>query len=105
MANRQNRDKTALNSPWALYIHGKDLYIAMAGSHQIWKMTLDETAIGVYAGNGVEDIIDGPLAPRQPYQPGFASFAQPSGLASDGTWLYVADAEGSSIRAVPFDRE
>jgi sugar lactone lactonase YvrE len=23
-------------------------------------------------------------------------------LASDGTWLYVADAEGSSIRAVPF---
>ena len=34
---------------------------------------------------------------------GFASFAQPSGLASDGTWLYVADAEGSSIRAVPFD--
>src|SRR4029077_11873949 len=25
-----------------------------------------------------------------------------SGLASDGTWLYVADSEGSSIRKVPF---
>ncbi len=24
-------------------------------------------------------------------------------MASDGIWLYVADAEGSSIRAVPFD--
>jgi sugar lactone lactonase YvrE len=24
-------------------------------------------------------------------------------LTSDGTWLYVADSEGSSIRAVPFD--
>jgi sugar lactone lactonase YvrE len=95
--------KTALNSPWALYIHGKDLYIAMAGAHQIWKMNLDETAIGVYAGNGAEDIVDGPLAPRRTYEPGFASFAQPSGLASDGAWLYVADAEGSSIRAVPFD--
>jgi DNA-binding beta-propeller fold protein YncE len=95
--------KTALNSPWALWIHGSNLFIAMAGSHQIWKMPLDETSIGVYAGNGVEDIIDGPLAPRKAYQTGFASFAQPSGLASDGVWLYVADAEGSSIRAVPFD--
>jgi hypothetical protein len=34
---------------------------------------------------------------------GFSSFAQPSGLASDGEWLYVADSEGSSVRAVPFD--
>jgi len=95
--------KTALNSPWALCIHGKSLYIAMAGLHQIWRMFLDESAIGVYAGNGVEDIVDGPLAPHRPYQLGFASFAQPSGLTSDGTWLYVTDAEGSSIRAVPFD--
>ncbi len=45
-----------------------------------------------------------PACARQPYELGFASFAQPSGLASDGVWLYVADAEGSSIRAVPFDR-
>ncbi|MGA2060774.1 MAG: thioredoxin-like domain-containing protein [Thermoguttaceae bacterium] len=95
--------KTALNSPWALWIQGNFLFIAMAGSHQIWEMPLNETAIGVYAGNGVEDIVDGPLLPRKPYETGFASFAQPSGLASDGVWLYVADAEGSSIRAVPFD--
>jgi thiol-disulfide isomerase/thioredoxin len=94
---------TSLNSPWSLYIHNNDLYIAMAGSHQIWKMPLDGGTIGVYAGNGAEDIVDGPLAPRRAYQPGFASFAQPSGLTSDGQWLYVADAEGSSIRAVPFD--
>ena len=73
----------------------------MAGCHQIWKMRLDGSSIGPYAGNGREDIVDGPLLPRQPYEPGFASFAQPSGLAGDGTWLYVADSEGSSIRAVP----
>jgi thiol-disulfide isomerase/thioredoxin len=101
--NTEKPLKTALNSPWALYIHEKDLYIAMAGAHQIWKMNLDETAIGVYAGNGEEDIVDGPLTPRRANEPGYASFAQPSGLASDGTWLYVADPEGSSIRAVPFD--
>ena len=94
---------TALNSPWDLWIHQQDLYIAMAGPHQIWKMPLDESEIGPYAGNGREDIVDGPLLPRSPYEPGYASFAQPSGLASDGEWLYVADSEGSSIRAVPFD--
>lgn len=97
--------ETGLNSPWALYIHGDDLYIAMAGPHQIWKMPLDESEIGPYAGNGREDIVDGPLVPREPYALGYSSFAQPSGLTSDGTWLYVADSEGSSIRAVPFDAE
>jgi DNA-binding beta-propeller fold protein YncE len=93
----------ALASPWDLWIHGEDLYIAMAGPHQIWKMTLDEKEIGPYAGNGREDIVDGPLLPKRPFQLGFSSLAQPSGLTSDGEWLYVADSEGSSIRAVPFD--
>ncbi len=97
--------RTAINSPWALWVHERDLYIAMAGPHQIWKMTLDGREIGPYAGNGREDIVDGPLLPRVPYENGFSSFAQPSGLASDGDWLYVADTEGSSIRAVPFDSQ
>jgi thiol-disulfide isomerase/thioredoxin len=92
---------TALSSPWDLAIHGKDLFIAMAGTHQIWKMPLDESEIGPYAGNSREDIVDGPLLPREPYARGFASFAQPSGLAADDKSLYVADSEASSIRAVP----
>ncbi len=96
--------KTALSSPWDLWIHDDELYIAMAGAHQIWRMPLDSARIEVYAGNGREDIVDGPLVPHRVYQPGFSSFAQPSGLTSDGTWFYVADSEGSSIRAVPFDR-
>lgn len=95
---------TAINSPWDLCIHGTYLYIAMAGPHQIWRMSLDEKELGPYAGNGREDIVDGPRLPTQPYEEGFASFAQPSGLATDGKeWLYVADSEGSSIRAVSFD--
>ncbi len=95
--------QTALNSPWDLLVHDGALYIAMAGPHQIWKMPLDESQIGPYAGNAREDIVDGPLLPPRPYELGSASFAQPSGLTTDGTWLYVADSEGSSIRAVPFD--
>ena len=51
----------------------------MAGPHQIWKMPLDEREIGPYAGNGREDIVDGPLLPRVPYDARYSSFAQPSG--------------------------
>jgi thiol-disulfide isomerase/thioredoxin len=94
---------TPLSSPWALLAHDNELYIAMAGSHQIWRMPLDERVIGPYAGNGREGIADGALLPRIPYAMDFASFAQPSGLASDGRQLFVADSEGSAIRTVPFD--
>ena len=94
---------TSIASPWALLIRDDELYIAMAGPHMIWKMPLNESEIYPYAGNAREDIVDGPLLPRRPYDLGFASFAQPSGLAADENWLYVADSEGSSIRAVPFD--
>jgi DNA-binding beta-propeller fold protein YncE len=94
---------TSLSSPWALWRHDQDLYIAMAGMHQIWKMPLDESRIGPYAGNGRENIADGPLLPSIPYDEGFASFAQPSGLTSDGKQLFVADSEGSTVRGVPFD--
>jgi hypothetical protein len=75
----------------------------MAGPHQIWKMKLDGSEIGPFAGNGREDIVDGPHLPPVPHEEGYSSFAQPSGLASDGTYLFVADSEGASIRAVPFD--
>jgi DNA-binding beta-propeller fold protein YncE len=96
---------TALSSPWALNVHEKDLYIAMAGCHQIWKMPLDESEIGPYAGNALEDIVNGVLLPREPFAGGGASsFAQPSGLSGDGSYLYVADSEGSSIRKVPYKK-
>lgn len=93
--------RTSLSSPWALWVHEDHLLVAMAGLHQIWRMGLEDGTIGPYAGNGREDIVDGPPLPDRAYLLGYSSFAQPSGLASDGAWLYVADSEGSSIRAVP----
>jgi thiol-disulfide isomerase/thioredoxin len=95
--------QTDLSSPWDLCVIGDWVYIAMAGCHQIWRMDVKFKRIGPYAGNAREDIVDGPLLPSSPYALGFASFAQPSGLATDGEWLYVADSEGSSIRAVPLN--
>jgi thiol-disulfide isomerase/thioredoxin len=88
--------ETGLNSPWDLYLKGDTLFIAQAGFHQIWALDLGKTpTLNPYAGNGRENIADGPLDD--------ASFAQPSGLASDGTTLWVADSEVSGIRAVPLD--
>ena len=102
-SGRLKPKRTALNSPWALWVHERFLYIAMAGPHQIWWMPLSKAWIGPYAGNGREDIVDGPRLPNEPYGLGASSFAQPSGLTSDGEILFVADSEGSSIRSVPLD--
>lgn len=86
---------TGLNSPWDVLIQGDELYIAMAGWHQIWRMNLAKNLVVPFAGTGYEDLQDGPrLAAR---------FAQPSGLASDGRKLYVADSEVSAIRVIPLD--
>jgi DNA-binding beta-propeller fold protein YncE len=84
-----------LNSPWDLLVVDNRLFVAMAGHHQIWEMDLANKVIGPFAGNGREDLGDGPLPSSM--------FAQPSGLATDGKFLYVADSEGSAVRKLPLD--
>ena len=82
----------ALNSPWDVLPVGEWLYIANAGSHQIWRLNLETLRAEPYAGSGRENRTDGPL--------GSAALAQPSGLATDGRHLYVADSEVSAIRKI-----
>ncbi len=89
--------ETALNSPWAIEHVDGTLFIAMAGPHQIWSHDLKSDTIGVFSGTGREDIIDGPHAE--------AALAQPSGIISDGEFLYIADSEGSSIRKISVKRD
>ncbi len=88
--------KVGLNSPWDLWLAGDRLLIAMAGHHQIWALDLVKNELSPFAGLGFEMIVNGPALGR-------ACFAQPSGLTSDGKMLYVADSEGSVIRALPLD--
>ncbi|WP_318013980.1 thioredoxin-like domain-containing protein [Oscillatoria salina] len=83
---------TAFNSPWDLEKIGERLYIAMAGSHQIWSMDLNAGTVETYAGIGREACFNGSLTE--------AAFAQPSGITTDGKELFVADSEVSSIRGV-----
>lgn len=84
--------KTALSTPWALACVGRDVYIAMAGLHQIWRYDGQRRRISIFAGTAQEGARDG--VNRN------AFFAQPSGIATDGKRLYVADAESSSIRTI-----
>jgi YVTN family beta-propeller protein len=82
----------ALSSPWDLELVGRQLYIAMAGPHQIWKLDLDKQEVSTFAGSGREARLDGSLSE--------AGFAQPSGITSIGTKLYIADSESNIIRAI-----
>jgi len=88
--------EAALNSPWDLTHYESNLYIAMAGQHQVWRMNLNHLGIERYAGSGREDIVDGALD--------HACFAQPSGLAALGGRLFVADSEASAVREVELNR-
>ncbi|HEX8177935.1 MAG TPA: thioredoxin-like domain-containing protein [Pyrinomonadaceae bacterium] len=87
--------QSALSSPWDLQLVGRTLYIAMAGTHQIWQYEPERQAVAVFAGTGREARIDG--------QRNEAAFAQPSGLTSDGHTLYVADSESNIVRAITLD--
>ncbi len=91
--SRGHLNTAGLNSPWALEHVNGVLYIAMAGPHQMWSHELGTNVIGVYAGTGREDIINGPLAE--------SALAQPSGVVSDGeSFMYVVDSEGSAVRKI-----
>jgi uncharacterized protein len=90
-----------LRSPWDVAAletsQGAVVFIAMAGTHQVWVYIEQRNEVGPFAGNGAEDHIDGPLAR--------AAFAQPSALSMTGHYLFVADAETSSVRAVDLDKQ
>jgi hypothetical protein len=90
--------EASLNSPWDLLLlpGTKTLAIAMAGPHQIWQLDLDTATVRAWAGSGRENIVDGTLAD--------ADFAQPSGLATDGTRLFVADSEVSGVREIDLSK-
>ncbi len=90
-------DSARLNSPWGLTLHNGDLWIAMAGFHQIWVADLDGGVISPAVGSSREGVANGGLVE--------AELAQPSGLVfDDRDRLFFADSESSAIRwADPLD--
>ena len=72
---------------------GKALLVAMAGTHQLWRVELPGGKATCYSGTGRE-------AETNAGQRLEAAWAQPSGLAvsPDGAALFVADSESSTVR-------
>ena len=96
---RSNADLRAgaLSSPWDLTAVGDQLYIAMAGSHQLWSVGATGAGLRVHSGNRREDIEDGPLAE--------AELAQPMGIVADAAQqrVFFVDAESSAVRSADVD--
>ncbi|KAG1657695.1 NHL repeat-containing protein 2 [Nymphon striatum] len=103
-----------ISSPWDLSFSlniTNVLFIAMAGTHQIWTLFLEKTkwidsveyekwTCKAFAGSGIE-------GNRNNHYPKNATFAQPSGLCasdSSSSCLFVADSESSSIRAISLNK-
>ncbi len=86
-----------INSPWDVCVEGSTLYVAMAGEHQIWRIDMPVGFARALAGNGRENIVDGPTET--------AALAQPSGICVLEGTIYFADSEVSAIRGIDLAAE
>lgn len=86
-----------LNSPWDVAVEGSTLYVAMAGTHQVWRIDLPAGFARAFAGTGRENLVDGPTET--------SAFAQCSGICAMGGKLFVADSEVSAIRGIDMASE
>jgi thiol-disulfide isomerase/thioredoxin len=84
-----------LSTPWDVAVLPEKnwLFLAMAGTHQIWVYDLETTRARAYSGSGAEQNLnsDNPL---------HAAWSQPSGLTIGDGYLFIADSESSSIRSI-----
>jgi DNA-binding beta-propeller fold protein YncE len=95
LRTQRDLEAGALSSPWDLALVGDTLYIAMAGTHQLWAVHTSGAGLRLHAGARGEDVRDGPLAD--------ALLAQPMGLDADAGHLYFVDAETSAVRTASLD--
>ncbi|CAN7976633.1 unnamed protein product, partial [Ixodes persulcatus] len=94
-----------LSSPWDLCLVEDILFIAMAGSHQLWALALRDSQLfgklHLGAGTCLRVAGSGSEENRNNSYPLRASFAQPSGIAfHPPDVLYIADSESSAIRTL-----
>jgi thiol-disulfide isomerase/thioredoxin len=85
----------SLSSPWDVLWSDNlgSIVVAMAGTHQLFTFDPTTSELTVYAGTGLEGLIDG--GPEE------AWFAQTSGLTEDSLGdLWIADSETSALRVL-----
>ena len=76
LRTRADRQAGAMSSPWDVTLAGKQLFVAMAGTHQIWSVDIATGKSRVHSGTGGEDIRDGDNEG--------ALLAQPMGITARG---------------------
>jgi sugar lactone lactonase YvrE len=81
-----------LNQPWAVTGTNDRLFIAVAGTNQVWEYDLGKQYMRFIAGTGELGIADGPGRN--------SVLAHPAGLALVQQTLYVADSASSAVRAI-----
>ena len=87
--------EVSLSSPWdVLWSAGLGkVVVAMAGTHQIFTFDPLTSELAIYAGTGLEGLLDGSA--------GEAWFAQTSALAEDAEGrIWLADSETSALRVL-----
>lgn len=97
LRTRADRQAGAMSSPWDVTITAGTLYVAMAGTHQIWSVNAGTGSSRVHSGTGGEDIRAG--------ENSNALLAQPMGIIARKERLYFADSESSAIRWAEIDEE
>ncbi|RJN32795.1 NHL domain-containing thioredoxin family protein [Nesterenkonia natronophila] len=87
--------KISLSSPWDVLWSDNlgSVVVAMAGTHQLFTFDPVTSELAVYAGTGLEGLVDGEAEE--------AWFAQTSGLTEDSLGdLWIADSETSALRVL-----
>ena len=84
---------SVFNVPWGIVAVGTDLYVADSENHAIRKVT-PAGVVTTFAGSdfGVEGFANGTGTA--------ARFRMPKGIATDGSFLYVADTGNHAIRKI-----
>jgi DNA-binding beta-propeller fold protein YncE len=85
-------NKSAFNRPRGIATDGKFVYVSDTGNEQIRKIDLSNMTTSTLAGTGEEGDKDGAGTEAQ--------FNNPGAMATDGTTIYVMDADNHGIRKI-----
>jgi len=91
------------NQPAGITTDGTKLYIADTGNNMIRQIVLSTGAVSTLAGSGNywnDDVIGGINALQTSPTGTYANFRRPTGITTDGTNLYVTDADNNEIRKI-----
>ena len=85
-------DKSVFSGPRGVAVDKKFIYVADTGNDIIRKIDINTLETSILAGTGEEGDKDGPALQAQ--------FDNPGAICTDGTFLYVLDADNHSIRKI-----